>query len=297
MHAAFDQFGKQVAEVLLAPTGTVVVDGELAATDAQRPDVRYEPDPKKAAERAELGDLGRMAEGPCTLELMHEAPSVDEMLGCLRKVLTWNHLRALLPDPQPGEAPRSSAVCWLLCGGHPKTAALELALVPMPGWPAGFLWASPGLPLRVVVCSQLPRTPATLPLRLLGAGVTLREAMEDLRAMPSGPLRDKLRWLVRYFLRQRANRATLAPGEPAELEATVIDLSEFQAMDDQLRREGQLAPLLHQFERKLCRVLTEAERETLLGRLVAMGPTRLSDVVLDLDGPTLDAWLRDPAAT
>ena len=51
------------------------------------------------------------------------------------------------------------------------------------------------------------------------------------------------------------------------------------------------------FERKLARPLTEAEHGSLSARLDTVGPARLGDVVLDLDGMALDAWLRDPAAT
>ncbi len=61
-------------------------------------------------------------------------------------------------------------------------------------------------------------------------------------------------------------------------------------------REG-LAPLLRQYQRKLGRELTAAEQETLLARLTIVGADRLGDVVLDLDGPALDRWLRDPHAT
>ena len=52
----------------------------------------------------------------------------------------------------------------------------------------------------------------------------------------------------------------------------------------------------HQFERKLGRTLAAEERATLRARLVSLGAERLGDVVLDLDGPALLAWLVDPAA-
>ncbi|MBI5517549.1 MAG: hypothetical protein HY909_27510 [Deltaproteobacteria bacterium] len=228
---------------------------------------------------------------------MHESPSMEELLGCLRKVLTWNHQRAIQPDPQQGEAPRSSAVCWVLCGGYPKTAALELALVPMPTWPAGFLWASRGLPLRLVVAAMLPRTPSTLPLRLLGAGRTLEDALVDLRAMPSGPVADRLRRLREFFLRDRVEKARLRGGT-ADQETIMVDLTEITELENQTHRRGLqrgLELLVRQFERKLGRPLTEVEHGVLLDRLV-VSPARLGDLVLDLDGPALDAWLRDPNA-
>lgn len=65
--------------------------------------------------------------------------------------------------------------------------------------------------------------------------------------------------------------------------------------DRQVRNEA-LAPLFHQSERKLKRALTDTERTAMLARLVTLGAMRLGDVVLDLDGPQLAAWLADPLA-
>ncbi|MFO0591154.1 MAG: Uma2 family endonuclease [Polyangiaceae bacterium] len=66
------------------------------------------------------------------------------------------------------------------------------------------------------------------------------------------------------------------------------------------REEGRkeaAAAMLHQlFERKLRRPLTEGERAEIDARLTRLGAARLGDVVLDLAGDALDAWLRDPAA-
>ena len=55
-----------------------------------------------------------------------------------------------------------------------------------------------------------------------------------------------------------------------------------------------LAPLLRQYQRKLDRELTESERGILVERLTSLGGDRLGDLVLDLDGPALERWLRAP---
>ena len=64
---------------------------------------------------------------------------------------------------------------------------------------------------------------------------------------------------------------------------------------DAVRDEG-LAPLIHQFERKLKRNLTSVERGLLLARLTSLGASRLGDVVLDFDSSELQKWLDDPNA-
>ena len=61
------------------------------------------------------------------------------------------------------------------------------------------------------------------------------------------------------------------------------------------RAEG-MAPLLRQFQRKLGRPLTDAERSTLLVCLERLGPERLGDVALDLNDAQLQDWLADPDA-
>lgn len=57
-----------------------------------------------------------------------------------------------------------------------------------------------------------------------------------------------------------------------------------------------MRPLLRQFERKLARSLTEAERAVLGRHLELQGPDHVGDVALDLDGPAHAAWLADPSA-
>lgn len=54
-----------------------------------------------------------------------------------------------------------------------------------------------------------------------------------------------------------------------------------------------IAPVVHQFERRLARPLTSLETQRLRGRLGTLGPDRLGDVVMDLDSTALAAWLAD----
>ena len=62
------------------------------------------------------------------------------------------------------------------------------------------------------------------------------------------------------------------------------------------KAEG-LLPLIRLFERKIKQPLSSEARKTLQARLTTLGPDRLGDVALDLDGPALQAWLDDPQAS
>ena len=42
--------------------------------------------------------------------------------------------------------------------------------------------------------------------------------------------------------------------------------------------------------------LTDAERSTVCARIDGLGPDRVGDVVLGLEGATLAAWIADPSA-
>lgn len=65
---------------------------------------------------------------------------------------------------------------------------------------------------------------------------------------------------------------------------------------DELIEQG-LGPVVHQFERRLGRPLTEDEHAILRERLRRLGANRVGDVVLDLSAEALGAWLADPDAT
>jgi len=76
-------------------------------------------------------------------------------------------------------------------------------------------------------------------------------------------------------------------------------LKKFPELADSLKKEGMehgLQPLVHQFERRMRRTLSEVEILTLQERLDRLGANRLGDVVLDLSPEDLGTWLSDPSA-
>ncbi len=74
-------------------------------------------------------------------------------------------------------------------------------------------------------------------------------------------------------------------------------LEHFPHVANEVRDEGRRETLMHLFERKLKRPLTELESTTLAARFQALGQGRIEDLVLDLDAVALARWLADPDAT
>ena len=294
----FDQFAKDLLDLLLSAHGRVELEFEVPALRSQRADVLFEPDPAHDAGRRTLGLLGRITATCCLLEPFHEAPDVAQVTGCLRKLLNHRHARSL--DHRPA-AERT----WLLCAGAPHRALREFAARPMPGWPRGFHDLGDALPLSIVVLAGLDETPDTLALRLLGAGATMRCALVDLRAMPAGAVRDAI---VRRVVELHHDRNARAPGtidDPEEEELMkqlpFVEELERRCRDEgrtegraegrtEGRTEGSLAMVLRIVERRLGRALSDAEAGVLRARVVRLGDRALDDA-LDLDAAALDAWL------
>lgn len=177
MRSRFDQFAKHMLREALAPTGLVETDAEVSP-DAQRVDVWFVPDPAKHHDRQGLGLLTRLTDRACLLEPFHSTPGPDELVDCLRKLLAFRHVLSLRTPSPP--SPRM----WVISSGRPASGLAALGFRRLRDWPRGLYHAAPALHLGLLVVSELPRTRATLLLRLMGAGRALKRAIADLRALP-----------------------------------------------------------------------------------------------------------------
>ncbi|WP_437675720.1 hypothetical protein [Sorangium sp. So ce131] len=193
MHNRSDQFSKNLLRDGLSLASAAETEVEvLAAT--QKIDVYSIPDPAREAERARMGLLGELSAEPSLFEPFHGTPSLRQVRRCLRKQLTWHHelerrarsaAGSIAPD-EDADAPPQPAVEFpalvVISPGRPETVLDAYRCEPVQ---AGVYHAVPGLVMRVVVLAELPRTRATLLLRLLGSGRRFREALADLAALPA----------------------------------------------------------------------------------------------------------------
>jgi flagellar biosynthesis/type III secretory pathway protein FliH len=160
--------------------------------------------------------------------------------------------------------------------------------------------------LRLVVVSELPKTRSTLLLRLLGAGRTFRDALQELERLPADAweVRTSLPLLIRYQLEIKSLPVT---ERTAEEEAIMAAHELYEKWERERVERGKalgleeglaqgLALLVAQFEHRLGRKISSAERQRIRERLDTLGPERLGRVVLDLGAEELADWLADPKA-
>jgi hypothetical protein len=156
--------------------GSVETDAEVPA-DTRRIDLWFMPDPACEPPPGYLGLLGRITAGPSTLEFFHNTPSGDELADCLIKHGQFRHYLSLRKPPPPNPTQ------WVISSGRPKGGIEGLWLRRLEGGPPGIYEGPPLLWTRLVVVSELPVTPDTLLLRLLGAGQVLKQAIAELKAL------------------------------------------------------------------------------------------------------------------
>jgi hypothetical protein len=204
----FDRLGKKIGLRALAPSGRTAAQHEIHA-NARLADLRHEPDPDRASERARLGLLGRLASVPCLFELFSGVPGEDKILDCVGKLVAFRQelQREASQAARAGPAPRfRRPVLWLVTAGRPALGIGMLGAVPVEGWPSGvYLTLGPaigrrqrsaempgGLRVGFVVAGELPRQRETILVRLMAGGATLAAAVADLAALPAGALEQRV---------------------------------------------------------------------------------------------------------
>jgi hypothetical protein len=192
MHNPFDQLAKRVGKKALAASGRTVVEHEIFR-DAQRVDIRHEPDPARTRERALLGLLGRLAAVLCLIEVYGHTLQGEELRACLIKhFMHWQEQactrrarnkkrRAKGLPPEPLVAP----MLWIVTASASARMLCELKVEPAPDWHQGvYFFCHSVLRVGIVVASKLPRDRSTLLVRIMAAGPLLSDAIADLRALP-----------------------------------------------------------------------------------------------------------------
>lgn len=152
--------------------------------ETQEIDVYFRPTSPKIP--PELGLLGRLAQTPCLLEPYRNPVTIEGIIACLSKLFTVREQlqREAHRNQQPLLAENIPRL-WILTPTASQRIITAFSAQLNPDWGEGIYFLPPALTTALIVLHQLPETPETLWLRLLGRGGTRTRAIDELEALSS----------------------------------------------------------------------------------------------------------------
>ncbi|MDJ1183041.1 hypothetical protein [Roseofilum casamattae] len=232
-----DQFAKEYLSQLLSPLGTVETSKEVRP-EVRQIDLFFTPSNSKAEERKNLGLLGKLTETPTLLEPFRNPVTPNEIRTCMMKLLT---VRTELERKAKRKSLNETDIpkLWILTPTASDDVLEQFRILPtLKREEQGIYDAGSGWRMGVIVIHQLPKTPETLWLRLLGKGRVQARAIQELETLPpENRSRESVIKLVKELvalLTKRQNQDL--DRNDRELIVTLTELYE-EAMAD-VREEG-----------------------------------------------------------
>ncbi|MCA2552882.1 MAG: DUF4351 domain-containing protein [Microcystis sp. M04BS1] len=180
---------KDYLETFLSSSGDVKTSLDVTAK-TQEIDVYFRPTSPEMPR--ELGLLGRLAQTPCLLEPHRNPVTIDGIIACLSKLFTVREQlqREAHRNQQPLLAENIPRL-WILTPTASQRIITAFSALNHPDWGEGIYFLPPALTTAIIVLHQLPETPETLWLRLLGRGGTRSRAIDELEALsPHHPFKS-----------------------------------------------------------------------------------------------------------
>jgi hypothetical protein len=181
-----DQFAKDFLESLLSPLGQVQTSLKISG-EVREVDVYFIPDPQLPPIQ-ELGILAECAKTTVIFEPFRNSVKVPQIRACMSKLYDLHSylLREARRQSQPELGDDVLPNLWILT---PTLSAQILeglgAKLEPDNWGEGVYLLSPTLKTGIIVIHQLPQTPATLWVRLLGKGRVQAQAIQEVAALPA----------------------------------------------------------------------------------------------------------------
>jgi hypothetical protein len=206
-----DQFAKQYLKGMLSPfSQEIEISFELPPGEPQQVDVWFIPQSRQPIEL--LGQLGKMVTAPSLIEVFRNPISTEDLFRCIEKLCRvraeWSRRskrenQKIKPQDQPQ--------LWIIVPTASEKSLNGCNAIAQKKWLKGFYFLGDTLRIHFVVIHQLPATPETLLLRLLGRGEVQRKAIEELLELPQQPLTDFIREKItklRLMLKSQPNLST-----------------------------------------------------------------------------------------
>jgi hypothetical protein len=179
-----DQFAKDLLESLLSPFGKVGSNRKISS-EVREIDLCFFPHPEPI-NFTSLGLLSKLAAIGAAFEPFRNPASADEIRSCMAKLfdLHTELNRQAKREEQPKIDESSLTRLWILT---PTLAATTLesfgAITDVERWRDGVYLMPPGCKTGIIVIHQLPKTPDTLWLRILGKGKVQQKAIEEINRL------------------------------------------------------------------------------------------------------------------
>jgi hypothetical protein len=183
----FDQFNKKLFQQLLSPFGTVTPNRSVLGGERSI-DILFEPAPGVQLDADELGNLASMSGQTSLFEPFRSSLSDQNLHNCFIKLFL---LFAEIQREADGTVPTQNLPqLWILAAEVSDILIREFSGVPDSAQGEGFYRLATRLRTTIVVIDELPVTPDTLWLRLMGRGRTQEDAIAELLLLPeSNPKR------------------------------------------------------------------------------------------------------------
>ncbi|MBP0020287.1 MAG: hypothetical protein J7647_22380 [Cyanobacteria bacterium SBLK] len=240
-----DQFAKQYLSELLSSLGTVETSKEIHS-EGRQIDLLFMPSPTGSDRRKDLGLLGRLTTTPALFEPFRNPVTPSDIRTCLIKLF-------VIISECEREAKRTKISLntaqlpqlWILTPTASSNFLQQFRFRPSSkDGEQGIYNLGTGWRTAMVVIHQLPQTPETLWLRLLGRGRVQQRAVRELEALPrENRLRDNVIRLVKELislLAKRQNKEQDLDRDDEELIMTLTQMYE-EAMAEirqQAKEEG-----------------------------------------------------------
>jgi hypothetical protein len=195
----FDQLAKEFLQELLTPLGNVERSFEVPG-EPKFIDVWFQPTAPKTTP-ATL--LERITATPCSFEPFRNVPTRQDLRRCLLKLL-WVQESELRKDATISEA--QLPMLWVLASSISQPVLEDAKAEVRPDWLPGIYFCGNLFKTAIVAINQLPETPDTLWLRILGRDATQEQAIREVLALPkSNPQRSRIlqmlaSWKIRIEL-------------------------------------------------------------------------------------------------
>ncbi|NER87123.1 hypothetical protein [Moorena sp. SIO3A2] len=181
-----DQKPIQCLKKLLDPLGKVETNWEVPG-EVQEIDVYFLPSQALATNGQSLGLLGKLATTPAMFEPFRNPVTQFEVLSCIGKLAqvhdqVFRQAKRANAQVRVTELPR----LWILSPTASEEFLESFNFQPdLVNYPKGIYFLGKSLYTAIVAIDQLPVTPETLWLRILGRGRVQQQAIEELKSLPT----------------------------------------------------------------------------------------------------------------